>query len=159
MSTRDIHDQLYDLYGIELSADMVSKITDKILSETKEWQSRPLEPVYPFIFMDAIHYKIREDGRILNRAAYVVLGVSLDGDKDILSISIGANESSKFWLGVLNDLKNRGVQDVLSFCVDGLAGFKEAIHAVYLQAEVQRCIIHMLRIFLNMYLIKISKNL
>ncbi len=145
MSTRDIHDQLYDLYGIELSADMVSKITDKILSETKEWQSRPLEPVYPFIFMDAIHYKIREDGRILNRAAYVVLGVSLDGDKDILSISIGANESSKFWLGVLNDLKNRGVQDVLSFCVDGLAGFKEAIHAVYLQAEVQWCIIHMLR--------------
>ena len=145
MSTRDIHDQLHDLYGIELFADMVSKITDKILPEIKKWQSRPLEPVYPFIFMDAIHYKIREDGRILNRAAYVVLGVSLDGDKDILSISIGANESSKFWLGVLNDLKNRGVQDVLFFCVDGLAAFKEAIHSVFPQAEVQRCIIHMLR--------------
>ena len=145
LSTRDIYDQLQDLYGIELSADMVSKITDKILPEIKEWQSRPLEPVYPFIFMDAIHYKIREDGRIMNRAAYVVLGVTLDGNKDILSINIGANESSKFWLGMLNDLKNRGVQEVLFFCVDGLTGFKEAIHAVYPQAEVQRCIIHMLR--------------
>ena len=145
MTTRDIHDQLQDLYGIELSADMVSKITDKILPEVKEWQSRPLDPVYPFIFMDAIHYKIREDGRIINRAAYVVLGVTLDGNKDILSITIGANESSKFWLGMLNDLKNRGVKEVLFFCVDGLTGFKEAINAVYPDAEVQRCIIHMLR--------------
>ena len=145
MTTRDIHDQLQDLYGIELSADMVSKITDKILPEVKEWQSRPLDPVYPFIFMDAIHYKIREDGRIINRAAYVVLGVTLDGNKDILSITIGANESSKFWLGMLNDLKNRGVKEVLFFCVDGLTGFKEAINAIYPDAEVQRCIIHMLR--------------
>lgn len=145
MSTRDIHDQLQDLYGIELSADMVSKITDKILPDVKEWQSRPLEPMYPFIFMDAIHYKIREDGRIINRAAYVVLGVNQDGNKDILSITIGANESSKFWLGMLNDLKNRGVKEVLFFCVDGLSGFKEAIHAVFPDSEVQRCIIHMLR--------------
>ena len=145
MTTRDIHDQLQDLYGIEFSADMVSKITDKILPEVKEWQSRPLDPVYPFIFMDAIHYKIREDGRIINRAAYVVLGVTLDGNKDILSITIGANESSKFWLGMLNDLKNRGVKEVLFFCVDGLTGFKEAINAIYPDAEVQRCIIHMLR--------------
>lgn len=119
MTTRDIHDQLQDLYGIELSADMVSKITDKILPEVKEWQSRPLDPVCPFVFMDAIHYKIREDGRIINRAAYVVLGVTLDGTKDILSITIGANESSKFWLGMLNDLKNRGVKEVLFFCADG----------------------------------------
>lgn len=109
--------------------------------------------------MDAIHYKIREDGRILNRAAYLVLGVTLDGTKDILSINIGANEFSKFWLGMLNDLKNRGVQEVLFFCVDGLAGFKEAIHAVYPQAEVQRCIIHICVILLNMYPIKILKNL
>lgn len=145
MSTRDIHDQIKEIYGIEVSADMVSKITDKILPEIKEWQSRPLNAIYPFIFMDAIHYKVREDGRILNRAAYVVLGVTLDGNKDILSITIGANESSKFWLGMLNDLKNRGVQDVLFFCVDGLTGFKEAINAVYPNAEVQRCIIHMLR--------------
>lgn len=105
MTTRDIHDQFEDLYGIKLSADMVSKITDKVLPEVKEWQSRPLDPVYPFIFMDAIHYKIREDGRIINRAAYVVLGVTLDGTKDILSITIGANKSSRFWLGMLNDLK------------------------------------------------------
>ena len=145
MSTRDIHNQLKELYGIEISAEMVSKITDKILPEIKEWQSRPLHPLYPFVFMDAIHYKVREDGRIINRAAYVVLGVTLDGTKDILSITIGANESSKFWLGMLNDLKNRGVQDVLFFCVDGLTGFKEAIHAVFPNAEVQRCIIHMLR--------------
>jgi len=145
MSTRDIHDQLQDLYGIELSAEMVSKITDRIIPDIKEWQSRPLNPMYPFVFMDAIHYKIKEDGRIINRAAYIVLGVTLDGTKDILSITIGANESSKFWLGMLNDLKNRGVMDVLFFCVDGLSGFKEAINSVYPKAEVQRCIIHMLR--------------
>ena len=145
MSTRDIHDQLQDLYGIELSAEMVSKITDKILPQVKEWQSRPLNPVYPFVFMDCIHYKVREDGRILSRAAYVVLGVTVEGYKDILSITAGANETSKFWLEMLNDLKNRGVKDVLFFCVDGLPGFKEAIHAVYPQAEIQRCVIHMLR--------------
>lgn len=145
MSTRDIHDQLKDIYGIEVSAEMVSKITDKILPEVKEWQARSLEAIYPFVFMDAIHYKVRDDGRIVNRAAYIVLGVTLDGQKDILSITVGANESSKFWLGVLNDLKNRGVQDVLFFCVDGLPGFKEAIHATYPNAQVQRCIIHMLR--------------
>lgn len=145
MSTRDIHDQLQDLYGIELSAEMVSKITDRILPEIKEWQSRPLNPVYPFVFMDCIHYKVREDGRILSRAAYIVLGVTLDGYKDILSITVGANETSKFWLGMLNDLKNRGVRDVLFFCVDGLPGFKEAIEAVYPQTEIQRCVIHMLR--------------
>ncbi len=145
MSTRDIHDQLQDIYGIELSAEMVSKITDRIIPDIKEWQSRPLNPIYPFVFMDAIHYKIKEDGRIINRAAYIVLGVSLDGTKDILSITIGANESSKFWLGMLNDLKNRGLTDVLFFCVDGLSGFKEAIHSVYPKAQVQRCIIHMLR--------------
>jgi transposase-like protein len=145
MSTRDIHDQLLDIYGIELSAEMVSKITDRIIPDIKEWQSRPLNPIYPFCFMDAIHYKIKEDGRIVNRAAYVVLGVTLDGEKDILSITIGANESSKFWLGMLNDLKNRGVMDVLFFCVDGLSGFKEANNSVYPNAQVQRCIIHMLR--------------
>lgn len=145
LSTRDIHDQLQDLYGIELSAEMVSKITDKIIPEIKEWQTRPLNSVYTFVFMDCIHYKVREDGRILNRAAYVVLGVTLDGYKDILSITVGANETSKFWLGMLNDLKNRGVQDVLFFCVDGLPGFKEAIEAVYSNAQIQRCVIHMLR--------------
>lgn len=145
MSTRDIHDQLLELYGIELPAGMASKITDKILPQAREWQSRPLNLVYPFVFMDCIHYKVREDGRILSRAAYIVLGVTADGYKEILSITAGANESSKFWLGMLNDLKNRGVKDVLFFCVDGLPGFKEAIQAVYPQAQIQRCVIHMLR--------------
>ena len=130
---------------MELSAEMVSKITDRILPEIKEWQSRPLNVIYPFVFMDCIHYKVREDGRILSRAAYIVLGITADGYKDILSITAGANETSKFWLGMLNDLKNRGVEDVLFFCVDGLAGFKEAIAAVYPQAQIQRCVIHMLR--------------
>ena len=145
MSTRDIHDQVKDLYGIEVSADMVSKITDKIIPQINEWKNRPLEPVYPFIFLDAIHYKVREDGQIKNKAAYVVLGVTLDGFKDILGIWIGENQSSKFWLGVLNDLKNRGVEDVLIFSVDGLTGLKEAIQAAYPNAEIQRCIIHQLR--------------
>lgn len=133
MSTRDIHEQVKDLYGIEVSADMVSKITDKII------------PLYPFIFLDAIHYKVREDGQIKNKAAYVVLGVTLDGYKDILGIWIGENESSKFWLGVLNDLKNRGVKDVLIFSVDGLTGLKEAIQTAYPNSEIQRCIVHQLR--------------
>ena len=145
MSARDIHDQIQDLYGMEMSAEMVSKITDRILSEIKEWQSRPLNPVYPFVFMDCIHYTVREDGRILSRAAYIVPGITVEGYKDILSITVGANETSMFWLGMLNDLKNRGVQDVLFFCLDGLAGFKEAIGAVYPDAQIQRCVIHMLR--------------
>lgn len=145
MSTRDIHEQLNELYGIEVSAEMVSKITDRILPEIKEWQTRPLDSVYPFLFLDAIHFKVREDGKIVNKAAYIVLGIDMEGYKDILSITIGANESAKFWLGVLNDLKNRGVSDVLFACVDGLSGFTEAIGAVYPNTQVQRCIIHMLR--------------
>lgn len=103
MSTRDIHDQIHDLYGIQISADMVSKITDKILPNVKEWQTRPLEPVYTFCFLDAVHYSCRDEGRIVKKAAYVALGVKPDGTKDILSITVGANESSKFWLGMLND--------------------------------------------------------
>jgi len=145
MSTRDIHDQVKDLYGIELSAEMVSKITDKILPQINEWQNRPLESIYPFVFMDAIYYKVREDGHIKSKAAYVVLGINLEGHKDILGVWIGENESSKFWLGVLNELKNRGLEDVLIFSVDGLTGLKEAIQAVYPKAEIQRCIIHQLR--------------
>jgi putative transposase len=118
MSTKDIHDQIKDLYGVELSAEMVSKITEHITPAIKEWQNRPLERIYPFIFMDAIHYKIRDDGRIVNRASYVVMGITLEGNKDILRIWIGENETSKFWLGVLNELKNHGVEEVLLFCVD-----------------------------------------
>lgn len=145
MSTRDIHDQIKDLYGIEISAEHVSHITDCVIEHAKMWQNRPLEPVYPFVFMDAIHYKVREDSKIKNKAAYVILGVNKDGFKDILGIWIGENETSKFWYTVLTDLKNRGVKDVLIFSVDGLPGFKEAINASYPQSVVQRCIIHQIR--------------
>ncbi len=145
MSTRDIHSQIQDIYGIEMSAEMVSKITDKVLPRVKEWQNRSLETIYPFVFMDAIHYKVREDGQIKRKAAYVVLGITTDGIKDILGIWIGESESSKFWLGILNELKNRGVNDVLIFSVDGLSGMKEAIQASFPKSEIQRCIIHQLR--------------
>lgn len=145
MTTRDISDQIKNLYDVEISADMVSNITNRILPIVTEWQNRPLESIYSFVFMDAIHYKVREDKHVVVKAAYVVLGVNMHGEKEVLGIWIGANESSKFWLSVLNDLKNRGIEDVLIFCVDGLNGFKEAIGAVYPFARIQRCIIHQLR--------------
>ncbi|MGL4450460.1 MAG: IS256 family transposase, partial [Sarcina sp.] len=145
MTTRDISEQIKELYDVEISAETVSNITNRILPLVSEWQNRPLEKTYSFIFMDAIHYKVREDKRVVVKAAYVVIGVDLDGKKEVLGIWIGANESSKFWLSVLNDLKNRGVQDVLIFCVDGLNGFKEAIGATFPFAKIQRCIIHQIR--------------
>lgn len=145
MTTRDITAQVKNLYDIEISAEMVSNITNKIIPVVTEWQNRPLEKTYSFVFMDAIHYKVRDDKHIVIKAAYVVLGVNMDGEKEVLGIWIGANESSKFWLSVLNDLKNRGLQNVLVFCIDGLNGFKEAIGAVYPFAKIQRCIIHQLR--------------
>jgi Transposase and inactivated derivatives len=145
MTTRDITEQIKNLYDVEISAEMVSNITNRIIPVVTEWQNRPLEKTYSFVFMDAIHYKVREDKQIVVKAAYVVLGVNMDGEKEVLGIWVGANESSKFWLSVLNDLKNRGVKDVLIFCVDGLNGFKEAISAVYPFAKIQRCIIHQLR--------------
>ncbi|GAB6169090.1 IS256 family transposase [Clostridium carnis] len=145
MTTRDISEQIKELYDVEISAETVSNITNRILPLVSEWQNRPLEKTYSFIFMDAIHYKVRDDKRVVVKAAYVVIGVDLDGNKEVLGIWIGANESSKFWLSVLNDLKNRGVQDVLIFCVDGLNGFKEAIGATFPFAKIQRCIIHQIR--------------
>ena len=145
MTTRDIAEQVKGLYDVDISAEMVSNITNRILPVVTEWQTRPLDKTYSFVFMDAIHYKVRDDKQIVVKAAYVVLGVNMDGEKEVLGIWIGANESSKFWLSVLNDLRNRGVQDVLVFCVDGLNGFKEAIGAVYPFAKIQRCIIHQIR--------------
>lgn len=145
MSTRDIQEQVKDLYNIEISSELVSKISEKIMPQVNEWQSRPLESYYPFIFMDAIHYKIRDNHQIVSKAAYVVLGINNEGYKEILGIWVGGNESSKFWLGVLNDLKTRGVKTVNLFCVDGLSGFREAIQAVYPFAGIQRCIIHQIR--------------
>ncbi len=145
MTTRDIAEQVKNLYDVEISAEMVSNITNRIIPVVTEWQNRPLDKTCSFVFMDAIHYKVREDKQIVIKAAYVVLGVNMDGEKEVLGIWIGANESSKFWLSLLNDLKNRGIQDVLVFCVDGLNGFKEAIGAVYPFAKIQRCIIHQIR--------------
>lgn len=145
MTTRDISEQVKNLYDVEISAEMVSNITNRIMPVVTEWQNRPLEKTYSFVFMDAIHYKVRDDKHIVIKAAYVVLGVNMDGEKEVLGIWVGANESSKFWLSVLNDLRNRGLQNVLVFCVDGLNGFKEAIGSVYPFAKIQRCIIHQLR--------------
>jgi len=145
MSVRDIQLHLDDLYGYELSTQTISNITEKIMEKANEWQSRPLDAIYPIIFMDATVLKIRVDRVVKNIAAYIMLGVTLEGKKEIIGIWIGENETSKYWLTVLNDIKKRGVQDVLIFAIDGLNGFKEAIQAVYPQAEIQRCIVHQIR--------------
>lgn len=145
MSTRDIQDHLHNLYGLEVSPTLISNVTAKLLPLIKEWQNRPLQSVYSVVFMDAIHFKVKQDGQIISKAAYMVIGIDLEGYKDVLGIWIGENESAKFWLHVLTDLKNRGVQDILIICVDNLKGFSEAIAASYPQTEVQKCIIHQIR--------------
>ena len=145
LSTREINEQIQDLYGIEISATMVSNITDQILPKIKEWQERPLEDVYPIVFIDAVHFSVREENRVVKKAAYIVLGITKDGCKEIIGIYIGKNESSKFWLGVLNDLKGRGIKDILIMCSDGLTGIKEAIQAAFPKTIQQRCIVHMIR--------------
>ena len=145
MSQRDISEQIKELYNVEISPELVSKISEKIMPEVTAWQNRPLESVYPFIFMDAIHYKVKEDHRYVTKAAYVVLGITMDGRKDILGVWIGEHESSKFWLNVLNDLKSRGVLEVYLFCTDGLCGMMQAIQAVYPKSRLQRCIVHQIR--------------
>ena len=145
MSQRDIAEQIKNLYDVEISPELVSKISEKIMPDVTAWQNRPLEAVYPFVFMDAIHYKVKENHQYITKAAYVVLGINLDGQKDILGIWIGENESSKFWLNVLNELKTRGIKDVFLFCVDGLTGFRQAIEAAFPNAQIQRCIIHQIR--------------
>jgi len=145
MSVRDIQHHLDDLYGYELSTQTISNITEKVIEKANEWQSRPLDAIYPIIFMDATVLKIRVDRVVKNIAAYIMLGISLEGKKEIIGIWIGENETSKYWLTVLNDIQKRGVQDVLIFAIDGLNGFKEAIQAVYPKAEIQRCIVHQIR--------------
>lgn len=145
VSTREIQDHLQNLYGIEASPALISNITNKIMPMVKEWQNRPLHSIYAFLFMDAIHFNVKQDGVITKKAAYVTVGVDLDGKKDVLGIWIGENESAKFWLSVLNELKNRGVQDILIVSVDNLTGFSEAIAACYPEAEIQKCIVHQIR--------------
>ena len=145
MTTGDIESHMKELYDIDISDSTISRITDKILPIVKEWQERPLEEIYAVVFMDAIHYHVRSEGRIVKRAVYILLGINMDGKKDVLGMYVGENESAKFWLTILNNLKNRGVRDILITCVDGLSGFVQAIEAVYPQAEIQRCVIHQIR--------------
>jgi transposase-like protein len=145
VSTREIQDHLQHLYGIEVSPTLISNVTNKIVPMIKEWQNRPLQSVYAVVFLDAIHFKVKQDGAIVNKAAYMVIGIDLDGNKDVLGMWIGENESAKFWLSVLNELKNRGVQDILITCVDNLTGFSQAIAACYPETEIQKCIIHQIR--------------
>lgn len=145
MTTRDISAHLQDVYGVEASAELISHMTDRILPIAKEWQNRPLERKYAIVFMDAVHFHVREDNRTVKKAVYVAIGTKLSGSREILGMWIGGNESAKYWLGVLNEIKNRGVEDILIVSVDGLTGFGDAIHAVFPKAEIQRCIVHQIR--------------
>ena len=145
MTTRQISDTLMDIYGFEASEGFISDVTDKILPQIEEWQNRPLDDVYPVIYIDAIHYSVRDNGIIKKLAAYVILGINQDGRKEVLTIEVGQNESAKYWLSVLNNLKNRGVNDILIICADGLTGIKEAIATAFPNTEYQRCIVHQVR--------------
>ena len=158
MTTKQISETIEDIYGFEASEGFISDVTDKILPRIEEWQCRPLASVYPIIFIDAIHFSVRHDSIVRKLAAYVVLGINEDGYKEVLALEVGENENSKYWLGVLNGLKNRGVQDILILCSDGLTGLKEAIAAAFPKTEHQRCIVHMVRNTLKYVANKDMKN-
>ena len=145
MSTTDIGEHIRDIYGIDVSESTVSRITDKVLPEAREWQQRPLESIYAVMFMDAIHYHVRSEGQIVKKAVYIAIGIDLSGRKDVLGMWVGENESAKYWTTVLNSLRNRGVEDVFIACTDNLTGFANAIEAVFPKADIQNCIIHQLR--------------
>ena len=145
MTTRDIDAHIRKIYGIEVSDSTVIRITDKILPVIKEWQQRPLEEIYAVVFLDAIHYHVRSEGQLVKKAVYIAIGINMAGIKEVLGMWVGENESAKYWLSILNGLKNRGVDDILIACVDGLTGFDNAIEAVYPKTEIQQCIIHQIR--------------
>ena len=145
ISVSDIEDHIRDIYGLEISDTTVSRITDKVLPAAKEWQQRPLESIYAVVFLDAIHYHVRSEGHIVKKAVYIAIGINMDGKKDVLGMWVGENESAKFWAGVLNSMRNRGVDDILIACTDNLTGFSQAIEAVFPQTDIQNCIIHQLR--------------
>lgn len=145
MSVNDINDHLQEIYGVAYSGTQISRITDKVIDKMEEWKNRPLKSCYPFIFMDAIHFNVRSNNKIVKKAAYVIMGIDLEGKKDILSITIGDNESSKFWLKELDSLRLRGVKDILIMSVDNLKGFSEAIKAVFPETKIQKCIVHQIR--------------
>ena len=145
MSVRDIESHMKSIYGINISSAMVSSVTDKVMPLVKQWQERPLSSIYPIIYLDGIHFKVREGGKIISKCAYIVLGINQDGLKEILGMWVGENEGAKFWLSVLSEIRNRGVKDVLIACIDGLKGFEEAIKTIFPDAEVQECIVHQIR--------------
>ena len=145
MSTTDSGDHIQDIYGIEVSESTVSRITDKVLPEAREWQQRPPESIYAVMVRDAIHYHVRSEGQIVKKAVYIAIGIDLSGRKDVLGMWVGENESAKYWATVLNSLRNRGVEDVFIACTDNLTGFANAIEAVFPKADIQNCIIHQLR--------------
>lgn len=145
MTTRDIQAQLEDLYNVEVSPTLISNVTNEVIEEVKAWQSRPLDKIYPIVFLDALVIKVREDKRIINKAFYLALGVNLEGQKELLGIWVSQNEGAKFWLNVLTEIKNRGVEDILIACVDGLTGFPDAITAIFPKTQIQLCIVHMIR--------------
>lgn len=145
MTTREIQGHLKELYGAEVSPALISAVTDAVLEDVQAWQSRPLDPLYPIVYLDAIHLKLRTDGRVQTQAVYMALGITIEGKKELLGLWVGENEGAKFWMNVLTELKNRGLQDILVACVDGLKGFPDAIAALYPKTEVQLCIVHMVR--------------
>jgi len=145
MSYRDISSHIEEIYQVSISTATISAVTDKIITKVKEWQARPLEPLYPFVWLDAIHYKIKDGGKYVSKAVYTILGVRLDGKKEVLGLYLSENEGANFWLSVLTDLQTRGVEDILIASVDGLKGFPEAINAIFPQTEVQLCIVHQIR--------------
>jgi putative transposase len=149
MSTRDIQAHLQEMYGVEVSPTLISNVTDAVVEEVKAWQDRPLDALYPIVYMDALYVKIRDGKHVQNRAVYVAIGVNLDGGKEVLGLWVSASEGAKFWLQVLTEIRNRGVQDMFVTCVDGLKGFPEAIEAVYPNTQVQLCIVHLVRASLN----------
>lgn len=150
MSVREITGHLQEIYGLEVSPDLISTITDEVLTEVEQWQQRPLEAMYPIVYFDALRLKIRDEGTVKNKAVYLALGIRADGRKEVLGLWIEQTEGAKFWLKVFNELKNRGLQDILIAVVDGLRGFPEAIEAVYPQAQIQTCIVHLIRNSLNL---------
>jgi putative transposase len=149
MTTREIQAHLQELYGVEVSPTLVSQITEAVSDEVKTWQARPLDAVYPIVYLDALRVKARDNGHVVNKAVYLALGIRLDGTKEVLGLWISENEGAKFWLSVVTELKNRGVQDIFLACVDGLKGFPEAIEAVFPKTRVQLCIVHLVRHSLN----------
>ncbi len=145
MTTRDINAYMYEIYGVDVSASMVSSITDAVLPLIAEWQTRPLSPLYPFVYLDGIHFKVKKDGKVVTVCAYIVLGIDECGHKEVLGIWVGEAEGAKYWMGILSELKSRGVADLLIVCTDGLTGFDDAIHAIYPDARIQQCVIHQIR--------------